>query len=273
VNYPPTPEFALWTADPKLAKAAVACGIDFIGPDLEQVGKRERQPDGKSLISNHSIECLDVLTSVIPGSNRFARSNPCGPELPAEVERLIGYGVSTIMLPMARSASDVRFMLKCIDGRARLIVLIEQMSLCDELHALSSDEGIHAYYIGTNDLSRSMGYRTRFGAVADGTLLEVTEGLRDRKTRFGFLGFSREDAESATPLPVSPRLTMAAMTYLGASFFMFARSYEPVADTLQQRFARTRETLASLQSASEEELRDAYTRFVGQCAAVERGLH
>jgi 2-keto-3-deoxy-L-rhamnonate aldolase RhmA len=264
------PEFALWTDEPALAAVAIASGVDCVGPDLEHIGKRLRQPEPTALISGHRIESLRALSRVVPAKNRFARCNPIGTGFAAEVESLIAYGVNTIMLPMVKRVEDVQLALQCIAGRTRLIVMIEQASLLDSMESLASIDEVHAFYVGTNDLSRSMGHRTRFGPIADGTLARIIEQLRSAQRRYGFFGLARDDAESNAPLPVSPRLTMASMVHFGATLFLFARSYEATPTAFGQRFSRSRAELEVLIKTPAAHLAVANQRFLVQCAALER---
>jgi 2-keto-3-deoxy-L-rhamnonate aldolase RhmA len=263
-------EYALWTDDSALASVAIASGVDYVGPDLEQIDKRLRQPDAANLVSTHRIECLSVLAEIVPAAQRFVRCNAPHIAVNGEIETLIAAGVRCIMLPMVRNAAQVQAVLAQIRDRARLIVMIEHIDLLETLDALVALESVHAFYIGTNDLSRSMQHRTRFGAIADGTLAQIARQLRVKNRRFGFLGLARCDAASESQMPVSPRLSMSAMAHLGATLFLFARSFDAAAPSFQARFKDTKRLLASISNQPDALLAEDYQRFVAQCADVER---
>ena len=270
---PDSIEFALWTDDAAIAGAAVAAGVNFVGPDLEVFEKRARQPEPDTRISDHTLASLPRLAKVVPPAQRFARCNPVRAEFQNEIEHLIDAGVRCIMLPMARSVDEVEYAQRVIAGRARLVIMLEQIALIDQLDALLGVPDVYGFYIGTNDLSRSMGYRTRFGAIADGTLERVARRLTASRRRFGFLGLSRDEHEFVTPPPVSPRLALSAMAFLGANWFMFARTFEPERPDFALRFRRCRERIHPLRASEASSLieRD-FHEFLLQCSAAERGV-
>jgi HpcH/HpaI aldolase/citrate lyase family len=273
VKITPSPEFALWTDDTELASVAIAHGVDYVGPDLEQIDKRLRQPDAANLVSTHRVECLGALAEIVPTNRCFVRCNVPHIALAGEIDALIAKGVRCIMLPMVRELAQVHKAIEQIRGRARLIVMIEHVDALNELDTLATLESIHAFYIGTNDLSRSMGCRTRFGTIADGTLAHVARTLREKHRRFGFLGLARGDDERATPLPISPLLSMNAMVHLGAALFLFARSFDAEATSFAERFERTKQLLATIVAQDEVLLEQNCTRFIAQCAEAERAAH
>src|SRR6266852_9852837 len=82
----------LWTADPWLARAADAAGVDRIGIDLERLGKRERQQERGTWISTHQEPDLEALAPALSRARLFARVNPLNPDSPREVESVIAHG-------------------------------------------------------------------------------------------------------------------------------------------------------------------------------------
>lgn len=265
-----SPQLAFWTDNPTLAQRAVAAGVDWVGPDLEHEGKPLRQPDSAAWISTHRIDCLPLLAPVVPSQHRFARCNGPTFAIAGEIDALIQHGVACIMLPMAGTLDDIKAVLACVRGRVRLIVMIEQASLLDCLDELLALDGIDAFYIGCNDLSRSLGYRTRFGCIADGTVTRLAACLASRGLRYGFLGIARDDALFDVPPPVSPRVAVAAMVHLGASLFLFSRSFEAERPGLPQRVAAVRQRLLELHAQPAAALAGAHRQLLAQCAAAER---
>jgi 2-keto-3-deoxy-L-rhamnonate aldolase RhmA len=262
-------EFALWTDDAALAAVAQSAGVDYIGPDLEREGKRARQPDQANLISTHQIECLETLNRVLEPACSFARCNTPEVAVGAEIEALIAGGVRCIMLPMVRAVAQVEVALTQIRGRARLIVMVEHVDVLDRLDALLALKGVHAFYIGTNDLSRSMGHRSRFGAIADGTLQAITAQMQSCAVRFGFLGLARE-APGFVALPVSPSLSLNAMVELGATLFLFARSYYAQADSFAENFGETRRSLSLIANTAHAVRAKRLAEFIARCAQAEQ---
>jgi 2-keto-3-deoxy-L-rhamnonate aldolase RhmA len=261
-------EFALWTDDAALAAVAQSAGVDYIGPDLEREGKRARQPDQANLISTHQIECLGTLNRVLEPARSFARCNTPEVAVGAEIEALIAGGVRCIMLPMVRSLAQVDAALTQIRGRARLIVMVEHVDALDQLDALLALKEVYAFYIGCNDLSRSLGHRSRFGAIADGTLQAATAQMRNSAARFGFLGLARETS-GLTAFTVSPSLSMNAMVELGATLFLFARSYHAKSNSFAENFRETKVQLSHTSNETPYLRARRVAEFIEQCKLAE----
>ncbi len=90
----------LLTADPALASAADAAGVDRIGVDVERLGKRERQGAiHDARISEHRLEDLAVLAPHVRRAQLFCRIDPPHDGTARQVERALELGAGVIMLP------------------------------------------------------------------------------------------------------------------------------------------------------------------------------
>jgi 2-keto-3-deoxy-L-rhamnonate aldolase RhmA len=260
-------EFALWTIDPALARAAVAAGVDWIGPDLEITGKQERQAGTGSLISGHPRESIIDMRAIVGSSRLFARCNDPGRELADEIEYLIDNGLESLMIPMVRRISEARGILAQINGRTRVVMMVEHKDILDDVDELAALPGITTLYVGTNDLAISMGYRTRFGPIADGWIERISRVAHKHGIGFAFLGFAR--LSNSTSLAVSPDLVLAEYVRHRVRWGLFARTFAAAPESFGDELARVRERLAWWQSQPQAALDEAHARFIEACSRAE----
>jgi hypothetical protein len=260
-------EFALWSIDPLLIAAADKCGVRWIGPDLEIYGKQERQAGTGSLISGHPRESVDSVRELIGTKRLFARSNDPGPLLSEEIEYLLEHGVGCIMLPMIRRVSEARETLAQIDGRARVVLMIEHRDILDDVDEVAALPGISTLYVGTNDLAISMGYRTRFGPIADGWIERLSAVARRNGLGFAFLGFARLSA--GTGFAVSPDLVLAEYVRHRVKWGLFARSFAANPLNFASELDAVRQRLAWWTSQASSALEQAHEEFMTACRLAE----
>jgi hypothetical protein len=257
--------FTLWTEDPLLAAAAARAGVARIGPDLEILGKRERQPDGDNRIADHRASVLPCLRGVIGNARLHVRSNPLHPGLVQELESWLDAGVTSVMLPMVRSVHAARQVVAMVRGRAEVIVMVEHadaLPIVDELAAL---DGVAELYVGANDLARSLGWPTRFSVLGSDLIESVAEAAHRRGRGFGFFGIARPDDAS---LPVPADLIYAEQVRLGATSFVIARSFGAAPENIAGELNRARARLATWRSRTESERLTAAQALRRHCAAM-----
>jgi hypothetical protein len=261
-------EFALWTIDPNLARAAAAADVRWIGPDLEFDGKAERQAGTGSLISRHPLESVDVLRSVIGKRSLFARCNAPSRALAGEIEYLLERGVSCLMMPMIRRLSEAEAIAEQVAGRAKLVIMIEHKDILDHADCVAALPGVNTLYVGTNDLAISMGYRTRFGPVADGWIDQLSAIARSNQLEFAFLGFARLAAANTLAVPTD--LVLAQYVRHRVRWGLFARSFAAKPETFAAELAQVRSRLAWWCQQPQSALDVAYDEFMLACARAEK---
>ncbi len=212
----------LWTADPTLAAAADAAGIDRVGLDLERIGKRERQPPSELWHTDHEETHLSAIGKVLRCADLFVRCNPPHPGLPTELDRLLATGVKVVMLPAFRCAEDVRRALDSLAGRAVLVPLLELPDALANIDGIAAVPGLREVRFGLNDLGLGWGLRNRFAALLRPELEHACAVLRDAGKTFGIGGVGRVD--DAT-LPVPSEAIYARYAALGAHGSLLARSF------------------------------------------------
>ena len=179
------------TNSPEIALIAEANGVQRIWVDLETLGKEERQKGRNTVKSNHSVEDVRAIKPLLTKAQMLVRINPWHEDSQAEVDAVIGAGADIIMLPMWKTADEVKCFLKAVRGRITTTLLLEtrEAEAClDEVLAL---EGIDEIHIGLNDLHISYGLDFMFELLANGTVENICQKIAARGIPYGFGGIAK----------------------------------------------------------------------------------
>jgi HpcH/HpaI aldolase/citrate lyase family len=225
---------------------AVAAGVDTAMVDCEYLGKVDRQAGADTQINHDTMDDLRRVRECTPARiacriNRFHHSTA------REVEEAIGIGADEIFLPMVRTVQEVESVLRLVDGRRELSILVETNAAVECSHRLAQLP-VSRVYVGLNDLAIDRGSLTIFEALADGTVEQVR---REFSVPFGFGGLTLPDRGS----PIPCRLLIAEMARLECSFSFLRRSFtrDTAGYGLQPMVSRIRSALldASARNATE----------------------
>jgi hypothetical protein len=206
----------LFSTRPGFIQDAVACGCQEIIVDWENQGKKARQSGADTQINHDTLEDLQRVR----GCTRalvLCRINSFGPGTATEVEQAIAAGADEILVPMVRSAAEVRTVLGWCKGRCGVGILVETMEAIRELAALA-DLPLSRVYVGLNDLAIARRSPSIFLPVVDGLLERLRAAFR---VPFGFGGLTLP--ENGHPIPC--RLLMAEMARLDCQFSFLRRSF------------------------------------------------
>lgn len=141
------------TNDPAVAKIAADAGVDRIFIDMEVLGKAERQGGMDTVQSHHTPEDIAKVRAAIGDQAEImARVNPLNPNSQTEIDDAIANGADVIMLPMWRTADDLRQLMRMVNGRAKVMPLLETDTAADNLPEAVKVSGIDQMHIGLNDL-------------------------------------------------------------------------------------------------------------------------
>ena len=179
------------TNSPEIALIAEANGVQRIWVDLETLGKEERQKGRNTVKSNHSVEDVRAIKPLLTKAQMLVRINPWHEDSQAEVDAVIGAGADIIMLPMWKTADEVKCFLKAVHGRIPTTLLLEtrETEAClDEVLAL---EGIDEIHIGLNDLHISYGLDFMFELLANGTVENICQKIAAKGIPYGFGGIAK----------------------------------------------------------------------------------
>lgn len=181
----------LITGDPQLAAWAASAGVDRIFVDLEHIGKDERQGHLDTLISRHSMEDVASVRRAAPGVELLVRLNPLFEGTGGEINEALSNGAEALVLPMFKTADEVRRFTGLVARRARVIPLVETESAMLALGEIVKVPGISELYIGLNDLHLDLGMDFMFEPLANGMVDAMAAIIKGSGLSFGFGGIAR----------------------------------------------------------------------------------
>ena len=146
------------TNDPKVARIAVDSGVDRIFIDMEVLGKAQRQGHMDSVKSFHTYDDIRAVRAAIgTDAELLVRINPIHEGTKEEVDRAIECGADILMLPMWKTAEDIRQFVGFVGGRAKTMALLETKEADEALAEVLTVPGLDEIHIGLNDLHLSYG--------------------------------------------------------------------------------------------------------------------
>ena len=144
--------------------------------------------------SHHVPEDIAKVRAAIGNKAEImARVNPLNPNSQAEIDASIENGADVIMLPMWRTADDLRQLVSMVDGRAKVMPLLET----DTYHQ-----------------------KFMFQLLADGTVDRLCTGLREANIPYGFGGVGRPSSGM-----LSAEYIIGEHYRLGSQYVILSRSF------------------------------------------------
>lgn len=181
------------TNDVDIAKICDEVKIERVWIDLEVLGKAERQGHIDSVKSQHSLDDIKKIKPILRSSKLQVRVNPINPNSRNEINTAIENGADYIMLPMFRTASEVKEFIDYVDKRVKTILLIETDDAVNNLDDILEVSGIDEVHIGLNDLHLCYGNKFMFELLANGTVDTIVTKIKAKGIPFGFGGIARLD--------------------------------------------------------------------------------
>ncbi len=180
------------TNNPRVAKIASDAGVDRLFIDMEVLGKAERQGGMNTVQSHHVPGDIAVLREAVgPEREIMARTDPMNPGLQAQIDASIENGADVLMLPMWRTADDLRRFVDLVSGRALTMPLLETPEAVENLDEALSVTGIDQMHIGLNDLHLGYHEKFMFELLANGTVERLCRKIGDAGIPYGFGGVGR----------------------------------------------------------------------------------
>lgn len=184
------------TNRPDIAMVAENVGVDCIFVDLEFIGKTDRQGGMDTVQNHHTVDDIRNIRKVLKSSELLVRINPIHERTDEyisskdEIDAVIGAGADIIMLPYFKTLEEVKTFLEFVDGRVRVMPLVETPEAVELIDEIVKLPGIDEIYIGLNDLS--LGYRMKFmfQPLADGTVERLCEKFKQKGIPYGFGGIA-----------------------------------------------------------------------------------
>lgn len=248
------------TNDPAFARRCDAIPGMRLWVDLERLGKVERQAGRNTFISTHALEDVGRIHAVLRHSRLMVRVNPLNDASAAEVDAVLAQGADLLMLPMFRSARELRDFSALVDGRAPVVPLLETAEALACIDDWMATPGLQEVYVGLNDLHLSMGLRFMFEPLAGGEVERVARAAQRQGLRFGFGGIARLD-EGLLP----GRDVLAEHLRLGSGAVILSRTFHRVdgADTFEAEVERLRAAESALRERTPQQIAADAQRIAG----------
>ena len=237
------------------APALDAAGVDGYIIDWEAKNKQLRQEGYNTEINLHSpadIRTLRALTS----QPIICRINGPGHYSPEEVEAAITAGADELLLPMVRTEAEVEALLKLIDGRCQLAIMVETTAAVESRYSLSQLP-ISRIYVGLNDLCIDRRSHNLFEPLLDGTIARLREAFTQP---IGYAGLTH--AQAGRPIPCKLLIYHmqqhgCGFTFLRRSFYKDLQTYSPsqITQSIEDSLAQMAVFSPSQQELYETELK------------------
>lgn len=239
------------TNQPEYAKAAVKAGVDRIFVDLEYLGKEQRQGGMDTVRSHHTVQDVRAVRAVVQApAQLLVRVNPIHGGSADEINAVIRAGADIVMLPMWKSADEVRKFVRLVGGRARVMPLLETAQAVEALDGVLDIPGIDEMYIGLNDLYLSRQQDFIFCPLADGTVDALCGKLCRAGVPFGFGGVASMDGGL-----LQGALVLGEHVRLGSQAVILSRSFCRT-DLPIEAFSRVMTEQIAILRRKEKALRD-----------------
>ena len=246
--------FFLMTNDPDLALEAERAGVERIGPDLEILGKENRQGHFDSRISRHTMEDVGRIRNVLTRSQVFVRINPVHSYTRNEIERALDAGAEVIMLPMFREAKEASQFIAMVRGRATPILLVETPEAMMRIDEILAVEEIREVHFGLNDLHLGLKLHSHFEVLCSDLMDGLAGAVKKQSLPYGFGGVARVHDPS---LPIPPDQVIGELVRLGASQALISRYFFPRSSEsfdFKEEIRRIRERIAYWQVVDPENI-------------------
>lgn len=165
--------------------------IDRIFIDLEKLGKFERQGHLDTHISQHEIHDIIKAKNVIKNTELLVRINPINIKTKEEIDLVIKYGADIIMLPMFKTANEVKTFVDFVNKRAKISLLLETSQAFVRLDEILEIEGIDEIHIGLNDLHLSLGLDFMFELMSTDIVEIIAKKVKQKGIILGIGGIAR----------------------------------------------------------------------------------
>ncbi len=185
------------TNNPITARIAQDAGVDRIWIDMEYIGKDIRQ-DGMDTVKNHhTISDIELIRPVVTNAELLVRINPiheateeyCSSE--KEIDSTVKAGADVIMLPMFKTADEVKTFVKLVGGRAKTQLLLETADAVKNIDEILEIPGIDEIHIGLNDLHLSYDLDFMFELLCGDVVKDLCLKFRNKGIKYGFGGIAR----------------------------------------------------------------------------------
>ena len=186
------------TNNPITAQIAQNAGVDRIWIDMEYIGKDNRQSGMDTVKNHHTITDIERIRPIVTSSELMVRVNPIHKmtrevysSSKTEIEETIQAGADVIMLPMFKTADEVREFISYVDGRAKVQLLVETTEAVEHIDEILEVPGIDEIHIGLNDLHLSYHMDFMFELICGSIVKNLCDKFKNKGIKYGFGGIAR----------------------------------------------------------------------------------
>lgn len=184
------------TNRPDIAQIAETAGVDRIFLDMEYIGKTARQGGMDTVQSHQTLEDVKKVAEAIMSAELLVRVNPIHEETKdylsseEEINGAIENGAKVLMLPYFKTVKEVERFIEIVDGRAKVMPLLETPEAVDAVDDILKLDGLDEIFVGLNDLSLGYGKKFMFELLSDGTVEDLCYKFRKAEIPYGFGGIA-----------------------------------------------------------------------------------
>lgn len=184
------------TNNPEVAVIAEDAGVDRIFVDMEYIGKSTRQGGMDTVQNHHTIEDVRLISERVTTASVMCRVNPiheatntyCSSK--EEIDGAIVAGADILMLPYFKTVQEVETFIRLVDGRAKILPLLETPEAVEVIDDVLNLSGIDEIFIGLNDLSLGYGKKFMFELLTDGVVEKLCLKFKYKGIPYGFGGIA-----------------------------------------------------------------------------------
>ena len=206
--------------EPNIAHIAERNGVDRIFVDLEVRNKAKRQKNIDSVKSHHCLDDINKIKDTLTTAELLVRSNAMYDGSQKEIDEIVSRGADIVMLPMWESVDDAKRFRDYIDGRAKVMLLLETIPAEKSLDDVLELDGIDEILIGLNDLHLQYKLKFLFELLANGKIDELMNKMVAKGLPCGFGGIASLDKGM-----ISGRNILAEHYRLHSSMAILSRSF------------------------------------------------
>lgn len=180
----------------EVALIAENAGVNRIFVDMEYIGKSLRQGGMDTVQSNHTLEDVKKISSVLTKAELLVRINPIHEATSEytsskeEIDGAIESGAQILMLPYFKTTKEVETFINLVGGRVKTMLLVETPEAVEIIDDILEIKGIDEIFIGLNDLSLGYGKKFMFELLSDGTVERLIEKFKAKNMFYGFGGLA-----------------------------------------------------------------------------------
>ena len=147
--------------------------------------------------NHHTVDDIKRLRPVVTDAELMVRVNPLHSATAnyssseEEINQTIDAGADVVMLPMFRTADEVKRFVDCVDGRAKVQLLVETAEAAANIDSILTVPGVDEIHIGLNDLHLALHRTFMFELICDDTVSALCQKIRAKGVKYGFGGIAR----------------------------------------------------------------------------------